>query len=126
MASCHILLFLYFSIVLAGFVHLDLVDPEAGRDEESLAVLSSDRLEFMSNSLELKTDPDHYSKVDKVKYTKIKQSVAKDDTKKTEESAAQDWQGQDDIGELLYKGQQSLSLVMWFQILKCDLSNANY
>lgn len=112
---------MYFWTVLAGFVHLDLIDPEAahgtGCDEESLSVLSSDNLEFMSNSLELKTDPDHYSKVDKVKYTKIKQSATKDDTKKTEGSAAQDWQGQDDIGEQRYEGQQSLSLVMWFHRL---------
>jgi len=84
-----------------GFVHLEFVDPAAGhgtgQDGETLSVLSSDNLEFMNSSVELKADHDHYSKVDRVKYTKGKHTPTKDDTKKTENSLTQDGQVQDDI-----------------------------
>ena len=84
-------------------MHLEFVDPEAGhgtgQDGETLSVLSSNNLEFMKSSVELKADHDHYSKVDRVKYTKGKHTPTKDDTKKAENSLTQDGQVQDDIGE---------------------------
>ena len=53
----------------------------------------------MNVSVELKTEPDHYSKVDsKVKYTKSKLGAGKDDTKRIESSSAHEVQGPDDIG----------------------------
>ena len=70
-------------------------------DGETVSVLSTDNLEFMSSSVELKTEPDHYSEVEKVKYSKGKNAASKDGTKKTENSATQD--SQDDIGELPYR-----------------------
>ncbi|XP_068752478.1 1-phosphatidylinositol 3-phosphate 5-kinase-like isoform X2 [Montipora capricornis] len=93
-----------------GYVQLDIVDPESyygtGLDGESISVQSTDNLAFMNVSVELKTDPDHYSKVDsKVKYTKCKLGAGKDDTKRTESSSTQEVQGLDDI-ELVQFGFQ--------------------
>ena len=87
----------------SGYVHLDIVDPEAGlgtgQDGEPIIEQSSDKLEFMNHSVELKTEPEDYSKIDKVKYSKMKHTAGKDDNKRTENSSAQDGQVQDDIGE---------------------------
>ena len=69
-------------------------------DGETVSVLSTDNLEFMSSSVELKTEPDHYSKVEKVKYSKGKHAAGKDDTTKTENSLTPD--SPDAIGELPY------------------------
>ncbi|KAM7438945.1 hypothetical protein ABFA07_011646 [Porites harrisoni] len=83
------------------YVHLDIVDPEtaheAGNDGETINVKSSDNLEFMNNSVEIKLEPDHYSKVDRVRFSKVKHAAGKDDTKKTENSLTQESQLQDDI-----------------------------
>ena len=91
------------AIKLSDYVHLDIVDPEtaheAGNDGETINVKSSDNLEFMNNSVEIKLEPDHYSKVDRVRFSKVKHAAGKDDTKKTENSLTQESQLQDDIGE---------------------------
>ena len=91
------------AIKLSDYVHLDIVDPEtaheAGNDGETINVKSSDNLEFMNNSVEIKLEPDHYSKMDRVRFSKVKHAAGKDDTKKTENSLTQESQLQDDIGE---------------------------
>lgn len=85
-----------------GYVQLDFVDPEAYHgtelDKESVNMLSSDKMSFMNVSVELKTENDHFSKVDnKVKNTKTKQSNGNQDSKRTESSSAQEGQMTDDI-----------------------------
>ena len=56
----------------------------------------------MNVSVELKTENDHFSKVDnKVKNTKTKQSNGNQDSKRTESSSAQEGQMTDDIGRLV-------------------------
>ena len=96
-------LFFFFQIGHSGYVHLDIMDPEAGlgtgQDGETFIEFSSDNLDFMNHSVELKTEPEDYSKIEKVKYSKVKQTTGKDDSKRTENNSAQDGQVQDDIGE---------------------------
>ena len=82
------------------------MDPEAYHgtelDKESVNMLSSDKMSFMNVSVELKTENDHFSKVDnKVKNTKTKQSNGNQDSKRTESSSAQEGQMTDDIGRLV-------------------------
>lgn len=91
------------AIKFSDYVHLDIVDPEtaheAANDGETINVKSSDNLDFMNNSVEIKLEPDHYSKVDRVRFSKVKHAAGKDDTRKTENSLTQESQLQDDIGE---------------------------
>ena len=94
----------------SGYVHLDIVNPETGfgtGQEGETASVTSEKLEFMSNSQEFRAEPESqdtqhnkHKKVDRVVYTKVKNSSGqKDDTKKTENNATQDNPVQDDIGK---------------------------
>ena len=82
---------------------MDIVDPQTycgtGLDGESISILSSDNLDFMNASTEIKSVPDHCDKVEsKTNYTKGKLGSGKDDAKRTASSPAQEGQALDDIG----------------------------
>ena len=76
-----------------------------GQDGDSASVIS-DKLEFMSNSQEYRTEPNSQSsphrkhtKAERVMYSKVKHTAAqKEDIKKVENPPTQDTSAQDDTG----------------------------
>ena len=80
----------------------------------------------MNVSVEMKTENDHFSKVDnKVKNTKTKQSNGNQDSKRTESSSAQEGQMTDDIGRLVTTKMVALwnsSFAPFHYCLRCQVN----
>ena len=93
-------------IYIAGYVHLDIVNPETGFGTGQDGEIS-EKLEFMSSIPESRAEPapqashhNKHGKVERATYSKVKHAVGqKEDASKVENNTAQDNPAQDDIGK---------------------------